>query len=250
MAVKYTYSIASDTANAKVATDSLEVEIAASSIVPVVSHTHTVGDVLNIWFVSALSGAEQTTLTAVVLAHEGDPLYSVVTDNNFYGTVAPTVNDDAGSGYVVGSRWVDTVSGKEYVCVDATVAAAVWNETTGGGATTSSIVTGTSIEQTTSGTFVLVTGMTLTPAAGTYLVTASCVMLNSASNGVTLIVLAKAGTTIDHTVRYHKGTSKTNGQTQDRITVNGSEAIALYFAHSGSNTAEVRERSMILLKLA
>jgi len=48
-------------------------------------------------------------------------------------TVAPTVNDDTGAGYTVGSRWVDVVGGKEYVCLDNSAAAAVWTETTGGG---------------------------------------------------------------------------------------------------------------------
>lgn len=49
---------------------------------------------------------------------------------NLVATSAPTVNEDSGDGYGVGSRWYDTTSDKEYVCMDATVAAAVWLETT------------------------------------------------------------------------------------------------------------------------
>jgi hypothetical protein len=42
------------------------------------------------------------------------------------GTTAPTVNDDSGDGYAVGSVWLDTTNDKAYIAVDVTVAAAVW----------------------------------------------------------------------------------------------------------------------------
>lgn len=46
------------------------------------------------------------------------------------GTTAPTVNEDSGDGYAIGSRWYDTTNDKEYVALDVTVGAAVWKETT------------------------------------------------------------------------------------------------------------------------
>jgi hypothetical protein len=57
------------------------------------------------------------------------------------GTTAPTVNEDSGDGYEVGSLWVDVTNDKTYVCTDATAGAAVWKETsnTAGG----QIATGT-----------------------------------------------------------------------------------------------------------
>lgn len=58
---------------------------------------------------------------------------------NLTAAVAPTVDEDSGDGYAVGSRWIDTTADKEYVCLDATVGAAVWIETTqsgGGGSNT------------------------------------------------------------------------------------------------------------------
>ena len=42
------------------------------------------------------------------------------------GTAAPTTTDDLGSGYSVGSLWVDLTSDKVYTCVDNSSSAAVW----------------------------------------------------------------------------------------------------------------------------
>lgn len=50
--------------------------------------------------------------------------------DNIGAATAPTVNDDSGDGYSVGSRWYDTTNDQEYVCLDATVTAAVWVRTT------------------------------------------------------------------------------------------------------------------------
>ena len=41
-------------------------------------------------------------------------------------TAAPTVNDDSGDGYVVGSQWIDVTADRAYTCVDNTLGAAVW----------------------------------------------------------------------------------------------------------------------------
>jgi len=38
----------------------------------------------------------------------------------------PTVNDDSGEGYAVWDKWLNTVSGEAYVCLDATEGAADW----------------------------------------------------------------------------------------------------------------------------
>ena len=48
-------------------------------------------------------------------------------------TVDPVVGNDDTQGYAVQSRWVNTSSRKEWVCMDASTGAAVWTETTGGG---------------------------------------------------------------------------------------------------------------------
>ena len=46
---------------------------------------------------------------------------------NSAGTTAPTVNEDTGDGYTVGSIWLDTTNNKSYVCLDNSTGAAVWN---------------------------------------------------------------------------------------------------------------------------
>lgn len=50
--------------------------------------------------------------------------------NNYTAIVAPTTGDDSGDGYAVGSFWYNVSTDRGYVLLDATVAAAVWKETT------------------------------------------------------------------------------------------------------------------------
>ena len=60
--------------------------------------------------------------------------------SNIGAAVSPTVNEDSGDGYAIGSTWLDTTADKGYICLDATVAAAVWKETTGAGSGLANIV--------------------------------------------------------------------------------------------------------------
>lgn len=46
------------------------------------------------------------------------------------GNVDPTVNDDSTAGFTVWSRWLNILEGTEWVCVEATAGAAVWEKTT------------------------------------------------------------------------------------------------------------------------
>ena len=50
--------------------------------------------------------------------------------SNLSASVAPTVNEDSGDGYAVGSFWLDTTADDAYICLDATVGAAVWKKIT------------------------------------------------------------------------------------------------------------------------
>ena len=49
---------------------------------------------------------------------------------NLSASADPGATDDSAAGYAVGSRWINTTADKEFVCLDATAAAAVWTETT------------------------------------------------------------------------------------------------------------------------
>lgn len=69
----------------------------------------------------------QAAIDEVVAGGGSGPL------NNFAATGAPTVNDDSGDGYSVGSRWIDVTNDRAWVCVDATTTAAVWLLQPGGG---------------------------------------------------------------------------------------------------------------------
>lgn len=50
--------------------------------------------------------------------------------SNLSATTAPTANEDSGDGYAVGSTWINVTTDEAYVCLDATVGAAVWENTT------------------------------------------------------------------------------------------------------------------------
>jgi len=65
------------------------------------------------------------TATQVGLGNVQDTL------NNFTAIIAPLVTDDSGSGYSVGSNWIDVVADKTYHCVDDSVGAAVWIDISG-----------------------------------------------------------------------------------------------------------------------
>lgn len=46
--------------------------------------------------------------------------------NNFSATTDPLVTNDSGSGYAVGSRWINVTEDRGFICVDASVGAAKW----------------------------------------------------------------------------------------------------------------------------
>lgn len=50
-------------------------------------------------------------------------------------TTDPTSGDDSNDGYAIGSVWINTTDDKSWICVDATVSAAVWKETSAGAGT-------------------------------------------------------------------------------------------------------------------
>ena len=55
-------------------------------------------------------------------------------------TTDPTVNDDSGDDYIIGSRWLNTTADREFVALDVTAGAAVWLKTTDGADLTAHLV--------------------------------------------------------------------------------------------------------------
>ncbi|MEO8149674.1 MAG: hypothetical protein ABI723_18695 [Bacteroidia bacterium] len=124
----------------------------------------------------------------------------------------------------------------------------------GGGIKNNNYTTSVSTS-TVSTTYVLMTGMTSTPAAGTYMVTFSASARGTNTDQQMQVSLYSAGTLITHTQRsygYNTNvgnlTKRFNISTQALITVNGAQAIeARYKTNVG--TFNVDERSMIVIKI-
>lgn len=70
------------------------------------------------------------TTSKVLKSYQGGQTQPVVAKLNLAATVSPTITDDSSQGYSVGSRWANTLTHTEYVCIDASVGAAVWRLTT------------------------------------------------------------------------------------------------------------------------
>lgn len=78
------------------------------------------------------------------LQDQGDGTFllrrQAVVEDNLSASAAPTTGSDSDAGYAVGSRWIDTTNDRAYVCLDASVGAAVWTETTAAGGGSSGTV--------------------------------------------------------------------------------------------------------------
>lgn len=73
-----------------------------------------------------VTGPFTTTGVGAVDTSETGAQHIIVHKNNWTATTSPTVNDDSGDGYSVGSTWFDKSTGLFYVAEDVTVGAAVW----------------------------------------------------------------------------------------------------------------------------
>lgn len=114
------------------------------------------------------------------------------------------------------------------------------------------------VVSTTSTTFSTMSGMTATPAAGTYLVILS-VDIGTVSDGAGEIRIAVAGTEADNSIRrcYTEATgllgaladARNAASTQAILTVNGSQAITGDY-RSVTNTVTANKRAMSIVRLA
>jgi hypothetical protein len=88
MAEKYTYSY-SEFLNEEADTSRLTIEIEDSDIVTALEYINADTNQVDLWFGTALSGAEETTLSGVIAAHTGED-YCIKLPNVFSGHNADT----------------------------------------------------------------------------------------------------------------------------------------------------------------
>jgi len=68
----------------------------------------------------------QASVTQADFIEDLRPLFGIGTQRqNYSATANPTVNDDSGDGYGVGSVWINVTTDDVYICVDATPSGAV-----------------------------------------------------------------------------------------------------------------------------
>lgn len=122
MGTGYTRQAAADIANGNVAdADDLDLEFdaIAAAFHGTTGHSHdgTTGEGPQVDLTTSVTG-----ILPVANGGTGRSTSKDKTD----ATTAPTVNDDSGDGYVVGSVWIDVTNDLTWVCVDNTLGAAVW----------------------------------------------------------------------------------------------------------------------------
>ena len=115
-------------------------------------------DLVVVTFSVALTGTQPIELSGVIDSHvglfsssEGFPIsgavkglyyqddlipgYRILKSFLTGASTSPSVTDDEGKGFEVGSRWINTSTQREFVLVDSTISGANWKETTISGGT-------------------------------------------------------------------------------------------------------------------
>lgn len=164
----------------------------------------------------------------------GSGVRSTTTNINFSSTVAPTAGQ---------------------VPVATSGSAIVWGSAS---SLVSSETTATANTTTASGTDALMNSMTVTPAAGTYLVLFNTDIESNAAGAAVSLSYYLAGVQVTGSLRktshfdggaLSAGSARAVAQLQDIIAVNGSQAIEVRWSTSGG-TATAAQRSLITLRVA
>jgi hypothetical protein len=117
-------------------------------------------------------------------------------------------------------------------------------------------ITSTTETSTTSGSYIVVNGMTSTPVSGTYMVSFSASGQHSSGSADATYAIYNGGSIVADSERNFgwNGGSHTNGfvvsmHSQVIITVNGSQAVEVKYKDGGTGTFTIYNRSLILLKV-
>lgn len=158
---------------------------------------------------------------------------------NLTATSGPTVNNDATEGYAVGSRWIDTVSDKEYVLVDATDGAAVWIETTQSGTAVTYYNASETVSSTTSTSYIEKVRLTISDAvAGSHVIWYSAELRNSSTRRPAIMRVQVDDTTIVCEARTARndGDNTIDDEENDWQTISGHVRLNLT---SGAHTIDI-----------
>lgn len=88
-----------------------------------------VTDATNVAAAGAVMDSDFTGTHVGTLERTGVGLYRVIR-NNLSSVTSPTASDDSTQNYQIGSLWLNTITGRLRICVDATPGAAVWRPDT------------------------------------------------------------------------------------------------------------------------
>ena len=212
------------------------------------------GDAVNVIFDAATSAGDKTITDGVVAAHTGVATPSFVSRRMHITTVAPTVNDDEskGSDFEVGSQWLDTVAGKQYVLIDPTAGAAVW--VTPG---TSASIFSSAAFGTASATFVdaFAGAVVNPPRDGDYEVMFEGSVSNSTNGGEGEIAIGKNSTTVAvaDTERASQGPGGAAHSSVSTVRLNGlvtTDAISgLARKASGGGDIDLSNRRLVITRI-
>lgn len=84
-------------------------------------------NILNVGDMFVIDGSDKSGIYRVSSVTTDVTLVNAVNETNAT-TSDPTVNDDVGDGYIVGSMWINTSDDGIFICTDNTSGAAVWKE--------------------------------------------------------------------------------------------------------------------------
>lgn len=168
---------------------------------------------------------------------------------NIAAITAPAVTDSTSNGYSIGSVWINTVSKTPYICTDATAGAAVWRNML---LPYSDLVQADDTIACSTSSFILSTGMTITPPAGTYMVTFAVGGLTHGSLDASISIrIYMDGAVASATMLWWRGglAAAVAGTATAiaKVTVNGSQAIEGRWS-SSTSTANMRGRTLAIVQ--